>query len=99
MKLSNELIAHLGLLSRLELSDQDVNEMQDKLQSILGYIERIQNIDTNNVPPFTISSKDKGWRDDIDLETDDLTRELILENFPDRVNNLLNTPGVFKNSK
>jgi len=98
MNLSNEMIKHLGLLSKLELNEDDIKDVQGKLESILQYIERIQEINTDNVSPFTVSLRED-WRKDESFDTDDLTRDLILENFPDRISDLLNTPGVFKNNE
>jgi len=39
------------------------------------------------------------WRPDVELPCDHAAREIILSNFPERVGDLLKTPGVFDKPK
>jgi len=73
--------------------------MTTDVGSILEYVEGIQKIDVTNVEPFAMPAKAEGFRKDEAYDCDDLTRELILENFPGRAGDLLTAPGVFNNPK
>ncbi|MDD5437745.1 MAG: Asp-tRNA(Asn)/Glu-tRNA(Gln) amidotransferase subunit GatC [Patescibacteria group bacterium] len=99
MKLSKEEIAHLAKLARLDLPEDKLERMTKDFGAILEYVDRIQQIDVEGVEPFTMPSRDQGWRPDEAVESDEVTRELILSNFPERANDLLAAPGVFETPK
>ena len=99
MKLSQEQISHLAELARLKLDDEQIHKMTSEVGSILEYVESIQKIDVTNVEPFAMPAKSQGFRPDQAFDCDDLTRELILENFPGRAGDLLAAPGVFSKPK
>ncbi len=41
----------MALLSRLECSDSDIHRFSGELNAILGYVEKLQELDTENVEP------------------------------------------------
>ena len=96
MKLTETEVAHLAQLSRLELPAEEIARMTDEFAAILGYVERIQRVDVEGVEPFAMPDRKDGWRADVASEVDDVTRELILANFPERAGDLLAAPGVFQ---
>ena len=53
MKLSREEVIHIALLARVGMSETDVGKFQEQLSHILEQFEVLQQVDTNNVPPFT----------------------------------------------
>ena len=99
MSLTKEDILKLAELSRLEVTDTEAASTVAQLDAILGYVERLREIDTAGVEPSGTLSRAEGWREDIALPTDDATREIILSNFPARKGDLLHTPGVFERPK
>ncbi len=46
------LVRHIGLLSRIELSDDEVRDFGDQLTHILQYVDKLQELDTENVEPM-----------------------------------------------
>lgn len=96
MKLTLEQVGHLARLSRLELPEEEIERMTHEFTAILGYVERIQKVDVEDVEPFAMPDRKEGWREDVAMEVDDVTRELILANFPERAGDLLAAPGVFQ---
>ncbi len=50
-KLTREDILHLAKLSRLHLSDKEIEQLQNEIGAILGYVEQLQTIDLENVEP------------------------------------------------
>jgi len=99
MALTRDDVKGLADLARLELSEDELSTAEKELDSVLGYVDRLQQIDTKGVEPMTMPAKAEGWRADVEFACDDATRELILSNFPERRGDLLKTPGVFEKPK
>ncbi len=86
-------------LARLELNEDELAEAEKDLDSILGYVDRLQKIKTKGVEPWSMPTRAQDWREDVVLKCDDLAQEIILSNFPSRKQNMLATPGVFEKPK
>lgn len=99
MKLSENEVAHLAKLARLDLANDKLEMMTRDFGAILEYVDRIQQVDVESVEPFAMPSKSQGWRPDEAFQVDEVTRELVLSNFPERANDLLAAPGVFETPK
>ena len=52
-KITNEEVKKVAHLARLELDDHEINIHAAQLEKILEYIEQLEKIDTNDVPPTT----------------------------------------------
>lgn len=51
MKISRKEVEHVKLLARLELTEGEVNQYTEQLNSILEYAEMLQKLDTDKVTP------------------------------------------------
>ena len=51
MKLSKEEVEHIAKLARLELSEEEIERYRSQLSDILDYADRLQALDTSNIPP------------------------------------------------
>ena len=51
MKLSLAQVEHVAKLAQLALTDQEKELFRDQLSSILQYAERLQELDTGDIPP------------------------------------------------
>ena len=51
MKLSREEVEHIAELARLALSDEELVLYQEQLSVILEHFERLQELDTEAIPP------------------------------------------------
>ena len=49
--LSKEGVEHVAKLARIELTDAEVKKFQKQLSDILGYIEKLNEADTENIEP------------------------------------------------
>ena len=49
--IDREQVLHVARLARLELSEDEVERMSVELTGILGHIEKIGELDLENVPP------------------------------------------------
>lgn len=50
-KLTREDILKLAKLARLRLSDTEVTKFQDEISDILGYVEKLNQVDTKGLKP------------------------------------------------
>ena len=65
-KLSKEEIEHIAKLSRLDLTDKEIEKFKNQLSSILEYVEQLKKVNAKNLEPignitglFNISREDK----------------------------------------
>ena len=99
MALTNQQMEHLQQLARLELAPEEMERMRHTLDRVLGYVDRLGNIDTIGIPEMEESELVQGLRSDEASFGDEVVRELILTNFPDRAGDALRVPAVFENPK
>ena len=52
MKITEKDVAYVAALGNLELSSEESSRMVRDLNSILGYIDSLNELDTSNVPPM-----------------------------------------------
>jgi aspartyl-tRNA(Asn)/glutamyl-tRNA(Gln) amidotransferase subunit C len=95
MKLSPAQVDHVAELARLALTDQDRELFREQLSSILGYAERLQQLDTGDIPPTaTVLPLENVMRDDEvqpSLPLDD-----VLANAPAVEDNCFRVPLVLE---
>lgn len=81
MALSESEVRHVGMLARLALTDEQVETLRGELNSILGHIDAIQQLDLEGVEPMTHAvPMVNETRDDVVRPC--LPRELALKNAP-----------------
>ena len=51
MAISREDVLHVSQLARLELSEDEIEKIPGRLDKILGYISKLNELDTEGVPP------------------------------------------------
>jgi aspartyl-tRNA(Asn)/glutamyl-tRNA(Gln) amidotransferase subunit C len=52
MALSRNEVLKVGALSRIRLSDQEVDRFASQLSAILGYVDKLRELDTAGVEPL-----------------------------------------------
>jgi len=92
--INEEVVRHIAALSRLSLSDTDVKKYQSQLKNILDYIEQLDEVNTEDIPPTThvLSSMKNVFREDV--AKDSLSQEEVLDNAPSRRNGFFRVPKV-----
>ncbi len=53
MSVSREDVQHVAQLARLDFSDEAEAQMADELSQILGYVDKLNELDTSGVPPMS----------------------------------------------
>ena len=51
MKLSREEVLHIAALSKIGVTEEDVEKLRGQLSNILEHFEALQKVDTTGVPP------------------------------------------------
>jgi aspartyl-tRNA(Asn)/glutamyl-tRNA(Gln) amidotransferase subunit C len=64
MKVTDKDVAYVADLANLELTDQERQRMLKDLNSILDYIDRLNELDTTDVPPMVQISAGFGSTDE-----------------------------------
>jgi aspartyl-tRNA(Asn)/glutamyl-tRNA(Gln) amidotransferase subunit C len=79
--INKDVVKHIADLSRLSLSDAEVESFTHQLGPILSYVEHLDKIDTSGVEPTAfIAPAHDPLRDD--METPSLSPEMLLANGP-----------------
>jgi aspartyl-tRNA(Asn)/glutamyl-tRNA(Gln) amidotransferase subunit C len=93
MKLSREQVRHVANLARLGLSDEQMDAIAPQLSSILEYVNKVSELDTEAIPP-TAQVGDAGevMRDDEIGEC--LTVDEALANAPSREGNFFRVAAM-----
>lgn len=97
MKLDTALIEHIAHLSRLQVSDEEVARYSEQISSILTYVDKLREIDTNGVPELAHGSGTTNvFRADEPVACEADVREKLIEAFPLRQGSLLEVQAVFE---
>ena len=65
MSLSINEVVRIAELARLKLSPEEIERYRDQLSDILEYAERLQSLDTSDIPPTSsVLSDQSGLRED-----------------------------------
>lgn len=93
MKLTAQEVEHVALLSRLELSAEEVEKYCEDLNNILAHIAVWNTLDTSTTEPTThVLSLNNIFRED-KLEPS-LDRELVLKNAPAEEDGYFKVPRI-----
>ena len=95
MKLSKEEVKHIAMLSRLTLSEKEVEKFQGQLSRILDFVEKLNELDTEGIDPkFQIIPPQNVLREDVPGVS--LPREKALMNAPETDGEYFIVPKVVK---
>ena len=99
MKLTHAEMDRLAVLTRLALSEEEKERLSGQLGTILGYINRLANVETQGIPETEITREAFTGRPDGLVAQDSQVREQIVKNFPDSLAGALRVPAVFEKPK
>ena len=81
--ISDETIEYVGILAKLELSGAEKEQAKKDMESMLDYVDKLNELDTDGVEPMShVFPVNNVFREDIVTNGDD--REEILKNAPER---------------
>tara|TARA_B100001996_G_C18386784_1_gene487498 strand:- start:229 stop:519 length:291 start_codon:yes stop_codon:yes gene_type:complete len=95
MKIDDKLIADLASLAKLSFDEKSSKNMQDDLKKIIGFIDKLSEINTENVKPLIYLSEELNV-----LRTDDnvenISQEQALTNAPQKDSDYILVPKVLE---
>jgi len=95
MSVTNADVRHIAKLARLAMSDDEIEAMVPELNSILGWVEQLGEVDTDGVDPLTAVIPNKlRLRDD--AVTDGDCRDDVLANAPVAEHGFFAVPKVIE---
>ena len=92
--ISDETIEYVGILARLELSGQEREQAKKDMGSMLDYIDKLGELDTEGVEPMShVFPVNNVFREDVVTNGD--MREEILKNAPEEKDGMFVVPRTF----
>ncbi len=98
MKVTEETVRHVEDLANLELTPAERSRMVQDLNSILDYIDRLNQLDTSNVPPMAqVSAGLPPMREDaVGATGERLDRAVVMRGAPDSDGTFFKVPKVIE---
>lgn len=93
MSLDKEKVKNIAFLARVNVPEQELDKLSDELSSIIGFVEQLNEVDTEGVEPMT-SVAEMTLRQREDKKTDGGYPEHIVKNAPDSEDNYFLVPKV-----
>ncbi len=94
MQITDETIEYVGILAKLELSDEEKERAKKDMNEMLDYVGKLSELDTDNVEAmshtFPVSNV---MREDVVVNGDD--KENMLKNAPEKNEDAYIVPETF----
>ena len=91
MTITDETIDYVGILAKLELSDEEKEQAKQDMSNMLEYVSKLNELDTDSVEPmshaFPVSNV---FREDVVTNGDD--RDNLLANAPEQKDGCYKVP-------
>lgn len=95
MRITLQEVEHVARLARLALSDEEKEQMRSQLDRILGYIEKLNQLDTTGVEPTShVIPMTNVFREDAVIPS--LSRDEALANAPDGLEGFFRVPRIIE---
>lgn len=92
--ISDETIEYVGILAKLELSEEEKEAAKKSMGEMLDYIDQLNELDTTGVEPLShVFPVQNVFREDEVTNTDE--SEKTLKNAPEQKDNMFVVPKTF----
>ena len=93
--ISDETIEYVGILAKLELSDEEKEQAKSDMGRMLDYIDKLGELNTTGVEPMShVFPVQNVFREDVVTNSD--TREELLANAPEQKDGMFMVPRTFE---
>ncbi len=93
MSVTRKEVEYIAQLARLRFKDEELENFTSQLNEILSYVDKLNELDTENVEPLSHPVEEfNKFRDD-ELKPS-IEREEALKNAPDRTDEFFKVPKV-----
>ena len=94
MKITDELLDYIGILARLDISDQEREKTKQEINKIVEYMDILNELDTEDIEAMSHAFPVKNvFREDVVTNGDE--HEKTLKNAPDQKDNMFAVPKTF----
>ncbi|MCF6271393.1 MAG: Asp-tRNA(Asn)/Glu-tRNA(Gln) amidotransferase subunit GatC [Melioribacteraceae bacterium] len=97
MSVTKNDVEHIAKLAKLEIKEDEINEFTSQLNQVLEYVDKLNELDTENVEPLSHPVEGENvFRDDIlknSISTDD-----ALKNSASKTDEYFKVPKVIKSN-
>ena len=95
MEITNKLIQDIAALAKLEFDEQSAKQMKADLEKIIGFVDKLNEIDTEGVDPLIYLSEE------VNVLREDEIKAVIsqveaLKNAPEKDSDYFKVPTVLK---
>lgn len=98
MPVSKEEVKKIAELARLEFSESEIEKYTVEMNNILGYVEKLNELDTSKVEPLSHPIENTNvFRDDKIIPSTE--RDEALKNAPDKTSEHFKVPKVISQNK
>ena len=95
MSIDKDTVKHISKLSRISVDDKKAKKLEEDLNSIFQFIEKLNELDTDKVEPLTsIAETTLKFRTDV-VKSNDI-RNQILKNSPEKNEEFFVVPKVIE---
>ena len=92
--MADETIEYVGILAKLELSEEEKEQAKKDMANMLDYIDTLNELDTSGVEPMShVFPVNNVFREDVVTNEDD--RDEILANAPEAKDGAFAVPKTF----
>ena len=93
--IDDDTIEYVGILAKLELSDEEKDQAKQDMAKMLDYIDQLNELDTTGVEPMShIFQVENVFRED-EVTNGDM-REAVLANAPEEKDGMFVVPQTFE---
>ncbi len=95
MNIDKETLAKIAHLSRLEINEKDTDKMLKDMSSMLTFVEKLNEVNTDGVEPLTTMSQEvNALREDVAKPS--LNLQEVLQNAPKKDDQFFRVPKVLE---
>jgi aspartyl-tRNA(Asn)/glutamyl-tRNA(Gln) amidotransferase subunit C len=95
MEINNKLIEDLSRLAKLKFDEKSAEKMKEDLNKIIGFIDKLSEIDTEGVEPLIYLSEEMNALR-VDEIAHEVSQEDALKNAPQKDSDYFKVPTVLK---
>ncbi|NKB20610.1 MAG: Asp-tRNA(Asn)/Glu-tRNA(Gln) amidotransferase subunit GatC [Alphaproteobacteria bacterium] len=96
MSVDKSTVARIAQLARIKVPEDDLDALADELSKIVGWVEQLDEVDTEGVAPMASTAEGTVLRQRDDIVTDGDCRDDVLSNAPETTNGYFVVPKVIE---
>jgi|SRR5580765_1748376 len=93
-KLTKADISHIALLAKLEIPDSSLEKFVHEFNDILGYVEKLNQLNTEGIEPTSQVAAKKGTPIRSDIVAPSFSKEEVVQNAPEKQDEFFKVPRM-----